>query len=59
MAVVTYRRGLFTGGSNCKSLHDWESSGVLDWRSLMGGGRLREVVTHESSTVPFYANCYK
>ena len=48
MAVVTYRRGLFTGGSNCKSLHDWERSGVLDWRSLMGSGRLREVVTHES-----------
>ena len=24
--------------------------GVLDWRSLMGGGRLREVVAHGGST---------
>ena len=30
---------------------DWESFGVLDWGSLMGGGRLREVVVHGGSTV--------
>ena len=30
---------------------DLEDFGVLDWRSLMGGGRLRKVVAHGSSTV--------
>ena len=30
---------------------DQESLGVLDWRSFMGGGCLREVVTHGGSTV--------
>ena len=30
---------------------DWEHFGVLDWRSVMGGGRLREVVAHGGSTV--------
>ena len=30
---------------------DWESFGVLDWRLLMGSGRLQEVVAHEGSTV--------
>ena len=30
---------------------DWENFGVLDWRSLMGGGRLRGVVAHGGSTV--------
>ena len=30
---------------------DWEKFGVLDRWSLMGGGRLREVVTHRSWTV--------
>ena len=30
---------------------DWENFGVLDWRSVMGGGRLREVVAHGGSTV--------
>ena len=29
----------------------WESFGVLDWRSIMGGGRLREVIAHGGSTV--------
>ena len=33
----------FTGGSNCKSraIFECENSGVLRWRSLMGGGRLQ------------------
>ena len=30
---------------------DWESFGVLDSQSLMGGGRLREVVAHGGATV--------
>ena len=30
---------------------DWEHFGVLDCRSVMGGGRLREVVAHGGSTV--------
>ena len=30
---------------------DWENFCVLDWRSLMGGGRLREVVAHGDPTV--------
>ena len=32
-------------------LFDWESFGGLDRRSLMGGGRLREVVAPGGSTV--------
>ena len=30
---------------------DWEQNGVLNRWSLMGGGHLREVVTHGGSTV--------
>ena len=41
MVLVAYGRWSFTRGSNCKAL-----TGFFDWRSLMGGGRLREVVTH-------------
>ena len=50
VVAVAYRRWSFTRGSNCKALTAWESFGVLDWRSLMGGGRLREVVAHGGST---------
>ena len=32
-------------------IFDWEIFSVLDRRSLMGGGRLREVVAHGGSTV--------
>ena len=33
---------------------DLRSFGVLDWRLLMGGGRLREMVAHGGSTVEVY-----
>ena len=32
---------------------NWESFGVLVWRSLKGGSRLREVVAHSGSTVEY------
>ena len=35
---------------------DWEKFGVLDWRSLMGGGHLQEVVAHGGSTVVHFKN---
>ena len=50
MVAVAYRRWSFTRGSNCNALTG-KIFGVLDWRSLMGGGRLREVVAHGRSTV--------
>ena len=42
--VVEYERFQLEG-------FDWENFGVLDWQSLIGGGRLREVVAHGGSTV--------
>ena len=50
MVLVAYRRWSFTRGSSCEAF-DWESFGGLDWRSLMGGGRLREMIAHGGSTV--------
>ena len=55
MVAVAYRRWSFTGGSNCKT--DWESFGVLDWWSRMGGDHLREVVAHGGSTVLVFLSC--
>ena len=45
--MVAYRRWSFTRGSYCKAL---ENVGVLDRWSLLGGGRLLEVVAHGGST---------
>ena len=42
--VVVYERFQMQGFS-------WKNVGVLDKLSLMGGGRLREVVAHGGSTV--------
>ena len=53
MNGVAYRSWSFSRGSNCKGF-DWENLGVLDWRSLVGGGRLREVVARGGSTVLRY-----
>ena len=50
VVAVAYERCLFTRGSNCRALTG-PNSGVLHLGSLMGGGRLREVVAHGSSTV--------
>ena len=49
MVAVAYRRWSFTRGFNCKIWKNFhrENFGVLDWRSFIGGGRLREVVAHE------------
>ena len=49
MVAVAYRRWSFTRGSNCKIWENfyWENFGVLDRRSFIGGGHLREVVAHE------------
>ena len=54
--------GLYTSRSLTRSLlevpavsrsqgFDWENFGVLDWRSLMGGGSLRGAVAHGDATV--------
>ena len=40
----------FTRGSNCRAL-TWKIFRVLDWRLLIGGGRLRKVVAHGGLTV--------
>ena len=45
--MVAYRRWSFTRGSYCKGL---ENVGALDRWSLLGGGRLLEVVAHGGST---------
>ena len=37
MFAIAYRKGSFNRGSNCKALSG-KLFGVLDWRSLMGGG---------------------
>ena len=50
MVGVAYRRWSFTRGSNYKALTG-KIFGVLDWRSFIRGGRLREVVAHGGSTV--------
>jgi len=50
VVAVAYRKESFTRGSNCKALTE-KLFGVLDWRSLIGGGRVREVVAHGGSTV--------
>ena len=42
--VVIHKRFLLKG-------FDWENFGVLDWWSLMGGGRLPEVITHGGLTL--------
>ena len=55
MVAVAYRRWSFTRGSNCKALTG-ENFGVLDWWSLMGGSRLREVVVHGGLTVAYEIN---
>ena len=49
MLAVAYGRGLFKRGSTYSALTG--NFGVLDRRSLMGGGRLRAVVAHAGSTV--------
>ena len=49
MVAVAYRRWSFTRGFNCKALTG-KILAVLDWRSLMGGGRLRGVVADGGST---------
>ena len=55
MVAVAHRRWSFTTGSNCKALTG-ENFGVLDWWSLMGGSRLREVVVHGGLTVAYEIN---
>ena len=50
MVLVAYRRWSFTRGSNCKALTG-KMLVSLDWWSLMGGGRLREVIAHGGSSV--------
>ena len=50
MVAVAYSRWSVAIGSNFKAL----TGKILvfwDWRSLIGGGRLREVVAHGGSTV--------
>ena len=47
VVVVAYRRWSFTRGSYCKAL---KNVGVMDRRSLLGGGRLLELVAHGGST---------
>ena len=48
MVAVAYRRWSFIRGFNSKEF-GWENFGVLDWGSLMGDDRLREVVAHGGS----------
>ena len=55
MVAVAYRRWSFTRGSNFKSLTGkilvfWFGGSL----SVMGGDRLREVVTNGGSTVLFF-----
>ena len=55
MGAVAYRRWSFTKGSNFKSLTGkilvfWFGGSL----SVMGGDRLREVVTNGGSTVLFF-----
>ena len=47
VVAVAYRRWSFTGGSTVRLRLG--NVGVLDWRSLIGGGRLQEVVYMEVS----------
>ena len=42
--VVSRRRSFITKCSNCKALNE---NALVFWIRFMGGGRLREVVTHE------------
>ena len=51
MVTVAYRRWSFTRGSNCKALTGKILESWLDRQSLMGDGRLREVVAHVGSAV--------
>ena len=48
MVAVAYRRWSFARGSNCKALTGKVL--VFGYESLVGGGRLREVVAPEGST---------
>ena len=57
MVAVAYRSWSFTRISNCKDLSG-NVSVFFDWRSLMGGGRLREVVAHGSSTVDLFVQLH-
>ena len=57
MVAVAYRRWSFTRMSNCKAL-SWNVLVFFDWRSLMGGGRLREVVAHGGSTVDLFVQLH-
>ena len=50
MIAIAYRRWSFTRGSNCKALTG-KIFVFFDGRSLIGGGRIREVVAHGGSTV--------
>ena len=55
MVAVAYRSGSFSRGSNCKSLTGkiwvfWIGGSL----SVIGGDRLREVVTNGGSTVLFF-----
>ena len=51
VVAVAYERWSFTRCYNYRALNG-KKFGVLDRWSLMGSGRLREVVAHGGSTVP-------